>query len=135
MKIERFLIAFSLLYFAQVSVGSPIGYDCKVLHVYSLAEDGLLRASGFEKFMGGSTFTISNDTGEIVGDVVPTLKAKSIHVINHGSTENSFKSMALFEGQVQIIEVQEFIKGDEKPFVASSMGGAGIVTGICKNKN
>jgi hypothetical protein len=30
------------------------------------------------------------------------------------------------------IEVKEFRKGTVKPFVSSSMGGAGIVTGICK---
>jgi len=33
---------------------------------------------------------------------------------------------------VQLLEIQEFRHGESKPFVAISMGGAGIVTGLCK---
>jgi hypothetical protein len=40
--------------------------------------------------------------------------------------------VAEFEGQIQVIEIQEFNKKSKKPFVAISMGGAGIVTGMCE---
>ena len=82
--------------------------------------------------MKGGSFSVSRITGEILGEVVPTLMASSTRVVNHGSTENSFKSVADFAGQVQVLEIQEFKHGVTKPFVALSMGGAGIVTGTCK---
>jgi hypothetical protein len=82
--------------------------------------------------MKGSAFSVSRVTGEIIGEVVPTLMAKSTRVVNQGSKENSFKAVADFGEQYQLLEVLEFRPGDVKPFVAASMGGAGIVTGTCK---
>ena len=82
--------------------------------------------------MKGSIFTVSRSTGEIVGKVVPTLMAKSTRVVSKGSKENSFKTVADFGEQYQLLEIQEFRESTVKPFVASSMGGAGIVTGLCK---
>lgn len=111
---------------------APLVYACDVLHVYDLADDASLKPSAWEKTMKGSSFSVSRVTGEIIGEVVPTLMAKSARVINRGSTENSFKALADFEGQVQVLEVQEFRPGPIKPFVALSMGGAGVVTGKCK---
>ena len=81
--------------------------------------------------MKGSQFSVSRVTGEIIGEVVPTLMAKSTRVVNKGTTENSFKAIADFGAQYQLIEIQEFRTENIKPFVASSMGGAGIVTGTC----
>ena len=82
--------------------------------------------------MKGGSFSVSRDTGKIIGEVVPTLMASSTRVVNHGSTKNSFKTVADFAGQVQVLEVQEFMHAVTKPFVALSMGGAGIVTATCK---
>ncbi|WP_372694751.1 hypothetical protein [Immundisolibacter sp.] len=82
--------------------------------------------------MKAGSFSVSRVTGEIIGDVVPTPMAKSTRVVNKGTKENSFKAVADFGEQYQLIEVQEFVTGEVKPFVASSMGGAGIVTGTCK---
>ena len=114
------------------ATAGPLAYTCEVLHVYSLSEKGTLEASGFEKEMKGSLFSVSRVTGEIIGATVPTLLAKSTRVVNKGSKENSFKSVADFEVNFQILEVQEFRDGSVKPFVVTSMGGAGIVTGTCK---
>jgi hypothetical protein len=103
-----------------------------VEHVYDLADDASLSPSYFEKTMKGGTFSVSRFTREIVGQVLPTLLSTSTRVVSYGSTENSFKTVADFEGQVQVLEVKEFKEGSIKPFVAMSMGGAGIVTGECK---
>lgn len=117
---------------SQPSVSAPWSYTCEVKHVYSLTDDAALGTSGFEKTMKGGNFSVSREGGEIVGEVVSTLGAKATRVVNRGSTENSFKTVADFDGQIQILEVQEFQKGMIKPFIAMSMGGAGVITGTCK---
>jgi len=125
----------SLLLALAVSASAtagPLAYTCEVLRVYDLSEKGTLKASGFEKFLKGSLFSVSRVTGEIIGATVPTLLAKSTRVVNKGSTENSFKSVANFEVNIQILQVQEFRDGSVKPFVVSSTSGADIFTGTCK---
>ena len=129
-RIINILIIF-LLSSVNVLAGER-AYTCEVLHVYKLADDGSLVTSGFEKQMKGSGFSVSRITGEIIGEVIPTEMAKKTGVVNKGSERNSFKAWADFGNQFQLIEVQEFRKGTVKPFVSSSMGGAGIVTGVCK---
>ena len=111
---------------------ATLSYTCEVTNVYGLNDDGSLKVSSFDKGMKANKFSVSRVTGEIIGQVVPTIMANSTRVINKGSSENSFKTVAEFDEQFQILEVQEFRKGDSKPFVSSSMGGAGIVTGLCK---
>lgn len=122
----------ALLVLSLGAGAAELAYTCEVEHVYDLADNASLEVSGFEKTMRGGTFSVSRVTGEIIGQVVPTLMAASTRVVNRGSKENSFKAVADFEGQVQVLEVQEFKKDPAKPFIALSMGGAGIVTGTCK---
>ncbi|MEK6786340.1 MAG: hypothetical protein AABY61_12745 [Nitrospirota bacterium] len=117
---------------AGATQAGPLAYTCTVTHVYTLTDSATIEVSGFEKEMKGSSFSVSRVTGEIIGEVVPTLLAKSTRVVNKGTKENSFKAVADFGEQFQLLEVQEFKPGAAKPFIASSMGGAGIVTGTCK---
>jgi hypothetical protein len=58
--------------------------------------------------------------------------AEYTRVVNKGSNEYSFKAVADFGENYQLLEVQGFRESSVKPFIASSMGGAGIVTGLCK---
>lgn len=134
MRLLSPLMAVSLYAAATATcMGAELAYTCKVTHVYDLSEDGSLQPfTFFESDMVGSYFSVSRLTGEIIGEVVPTLMAKSTRVVNRGSSEYSFKAVADFGDQYQLLEVQEFRVGVMKPFVASSMGGAGIVTGVCR---
>ena len=116
----------------STSIASELAYTCKIKHVYELDKDGSLIASPWNKQFIGSEFSVSRVTGEIIGEVIPTLLAESKKVIHPGNTEYSFKTIANFKNQSQLLEVKEFSKGDTKPFVAMSMGGAGIVSGVCK---
>lgn len=125
-------------------------YKCKVKNVYELNDHGSLRVSNWEKQFKGGEFSVSFTTGEIVGKVIPTLMANSTKVINKGNESYSFKSIAEFDAvnkplstgsedavstkSFQLLEIQVFRQGTIKPFVAMSMGGAGIVTGTCKCK-
>jgi len=127
-------VFFAILFFSfnVTAMASELSYTCEVKHVYKLTDEGKLDISGFEKSMKGSGFSVSRLTGEIIGLVLPTLMAKSTYVVNKGSAEYSFKAVADFGNQFQILEVKKFKEGALKPFVSASMGGAGIVTGLCK---
>lgn len=114
------------------SMEPPKSYSCEVKHVYSLTDQGSLGASQWQEQMKGSEFTVSVISGEIVGDVLTTALASSTTVINEGSKDNSFKTVADFADQYQVVEIQVFREGKVKPFVALSMGGAGVVTGVCQ---
>ncbi len=130
-RIVQVLLAIFFVFNNANVIAAELSYTCEVTHIYKLSNDGSLGISPFEKQMKGSSFSVSRVTGEIIGEVIPTLMARSTRVVNHGSTKNSFKAVADFGNQFQIIEVKEFLKVPVKPFVSSSMGGAGIVTGLC----
>ncbi len=142
------LLLFILSVICPLSFADDITYKCKVINVYDLNDDGELRSSNWEKQFKGSEFSVSRTTGEIVGEVIPTTLADSTRVINKGNESYSFKSIAEFDSvnkpltsgaekevstaNFQLLEIQVFHKGAIKPFIAMSMGGAGIVTGICE---
>jgi len=111
---------------------AKLAYTCVIKAVYDLDDQGLLRLSAWNKDFGGDAFSVSRLTGQIIGTVVPTLNATSTEVINQGGSAWSFRAIARFEKNLQLIEIKEFKKGENKPFVVASMGGAGIVTGLCK---
>jgi len=77
-------------------------------------------------------FSVSRDTGEIIGPVMETYNAYSTEVISKGSRENSFIAVAKFKTTLQFIEVEEYKKVDLKPFVAFSASFGDIVTGLCE---
>lgn len=132
MRIGQFVAAVLLLTLCNNAIAGDLAYTCEVSEVYELSDKGSLEISTWSKQMKGSAFSVSRMTGEIVGEVVPTLMAKSTRVINNASKENAFKSVADFGEQYQILEVQEFREDVVKPFISLSMGGAGIVVGTCK---
>ena len=133
MKILKgFFLLLLLMPLAATSEAGGLGYDCVIKKVYDVDDAGVLKTSGWQEQFKTNKFSVSRKTGKIAGQTLTTILAKNTRVINQGSKENSFKAVAEFEGQIQVIEIQEFKEGVKKPFVATSMGGAGIVTGICK---
>ena len=133
MSQSKYLITLMYIFiFSEPLFAGSDSYSCRIIHTYDTTDDGLLRTSGFHDSFKGGEFTVLKSTGAISGDTLTTLRAVRTQVINYGSGGNSFKAVAYFDGQVQVIEVQEFKGGAEKPFIAISMGGAGIVTGMCK---
>lgn len=120
-----------------VAFANEVSYTCTVLNTYELENDGSLRRSGFDGDFRGERFTVSRANGQITGSVVPTLLAQDTDVLSYGDSSNSFRTIASFASaasgrDIQVLYVQEFVPGKNKPFVVSSMGGAGIVTGTCE---
>lgn len=148
MMIRIIMPLFILFIVSSTSFAGRLSYACKIIHVYDLDDDGSLRTSGWEEQFKDCEFSVSRVTGEIIGEVIPTLLANSKKVINIGNEKYSFESIADFDAVnkplstgtersedtagVQLLHIEEFRHGDRKPFVAMSMGGAGIVTGLCK---
>ena len=123
------------------AAASEIDYTCRVGHVYHLQALGTLTTapeSELEKNMRKNPFTISRETGAVAGksSTLDTSSAKSTLVIHRGSAESSFEAVADFgvfksgTHPYQVIKVEEYQRGSEKPFVA--MGDLEIITGICK---
>ena len=126
------ITATTLLAVWGVSEGGELAYVCVVEHVYDVSAYGKLIESELDDEMEGARFAVSRLDGKILGEVLATPLAESTRVVNRGSGGNSFKAIADFGDQFQSLEVQEFREGERKPFVASSMGKAGIVTGVCR---
>ena len=131
-KYDKFSLFFLLFFLPSICQAGDLTYDCVIKQVYDVNDVGELKASGWQSQFEGDKFSVSRETGKIIGKTLTTVFAKETRVVNFGYKANSFKALAEFEGQIQLIEIQEFKEGVEKPFIASSMGGAGIVTGICK---
>jgi hypothetical protein len=109
-----------------------LAYVCTVEHVYDVSDYGKLTESELDDELEGARFAVSRLDGKILGEVLTTPSAESTRAVDRGSGSNSFKAVADFGDRFQSLEVQEFREGERKPFVALSMGGAGIVTGDCR---
>lgn len=129
-----FFVFLFYAFLVSETIADDLWYDCIIKNVYDINDAGKIEVSGWrDQFIGGK-FKISRLTGKIEGETLTTIRAKETRVINYGSGENSFKAVAEFDGQIQLIEIKVFKKGIKKPFIVSSMGGAGIVTGTCTCK-
>jgi len=133
MKLFNYLFAVLILSLTvSTAMAGESSYTCEVLHAYDLERDGSIGISGFVKQFRGSKFIVSKKDGKIEGYVVPTKLAKSTRVIQTGSTEYSFRSIADFGHDIQMLDIREFVPGKQKPFVATAFSGAGIVSGVCE---
>jgi hypothetical protein len=121
-----------LLVVRGISEAGELAYVCTVEHAYKVSDYGKLIASEFDDELEGARFAVSRLDGKILGEVLATTQADSTRVVDRGTGSNSFKAVADFGDRFQVLEVQEFHEGESKPFVASSMGGAGIVSGVCR---
>ena len=130
--IIRMIIAFFVLLVVSFNAVAGELYTCKILNVCELAGYGSLKHSDLEKQFKDSEFIISRATGDIIEVVVPTLLPGSTKIVIKGNDENPFRSVAEIRDGVQVIEIDESVPDEEKPFIAVTIGGAEIVTGLCK---
>jgi hypothetical protein len=95
--IMAIVVSFISFLNCHIALAGDLAYACKINHVYELDDNGSLRISNWEKQFKNSEFSVSRRTGEIAGEVIPTLLANSTKVINKGNKEYSFKSIAHFD--------------------------------------
>lgn len=133
MKIHTlFILIIGVLIFPSILIAGDLTYECTINNVYELDDFGALETPSWHDGFTGSKFKVSRETGRIIGKTLTTEFSKEIKVLNFGSKEYSFKSIAIFNNGIQLIEIQEFKSGSKKPFISASLGGAGVVTGSCE---
>jgi len=129
----RIIMAFFILFVVSFNaVAGEHSYTCTIMHVYELDNDGSLRSSDVEKQFKGKGFLISRVTGEIIGDVVPSLLSRSSKIIVKGNNDYPFKAVTDFGYQAQLVRTNGFFPEVKKSFFATSIGGAGFITGLCE---
>jgi hypothetical protein len=127
-----------LLYLAFIgqSNAGQYSYECTIGNIYDLTSNGKLEESNqnWQSMFQGDKFYVNRSNGQITGSTLPTDLAKEIRVINRGSSEYDFKTIAVFEhsfdDQWQVLSISESLDGLIKPFSAYTV--AGITSGTCK---
>lgn len=133
MVTKTIITLFILLVISVNAVAGEHFYNCKIMNIYELDDDGSLKTSDLEIQYKGTGFVISRVTGEIIGgDVVPTLLTSSTNVIIKRYGEYHFKSFADFACQYQSTQSNGFIPDGRKSFFAVSIDGNKFITGVCK---
>ena len=132
----RFKIACSVTLIATFSGlnvnAAPLYYDCVVHHSYGLAADGELVSEENGNGFVGSAFHVNRITGEISGTLTHTRGADSTRILHRGNSDTPFKSIAEFNGDLQLLIINEAAEGAEKAFVINTGGGTGIQSGVCE---
>ncbi len=129
----RIIIAFFILFVVSFNaVAGERTYTCKIVNVYELGSDGSLISSDLDKKFKGSEFLISRVTGEIIGEVVPTLLTSSSKIMFRNSDELPFKSLTDFDYKPQLVETTVLDPEEKKSFYAISIDGAEVITGLYK---
>ena len=108
-------------------------YRCEVLSDAYIKTNGEL-AVVQDSPRVGLEFVVIKKTGEVVGDVMDTLKNPK--VLASGSASNSYKVIwtQKAEGKngffVEYLSIEEFVKGSKKPF--GFFSGGLLMTGVCE---
>jgi hypothetical protein len=135
MKKLLLLLLLSLTFLGQ-SFAGEYAYECTIGNVYALTDDGKIEEThqNWQGMFQGEKFYVSRLNGEIVGSTLPTALAKEVRIINPGSSEYDFQTIAIFEtayaDEWQVLSIQEFVEGNIKPF--SAFTAAGITSGTCE---
>jgi hypothetical protein len=122
----------SLLLLGQAAVGADSSYECEVRRVYTLSDQSEFEPYWLEKNYKGKRFSVSRKTGEIRGAVAATSTAQTTRVVHPGNESYSFKAVAESAYQIQVIEIHEYRRGLEKPFVVHIQGDIAFLTGHCR---
>ncbi len=110
------------------------GYICKIVEVRVLSNEGtLIESKKFTRQFEDRSFSINRNNGEMIGMPFTTSAYKSTTVLDRGSENSSFKSMAQSEAPLaaMFMYVAEHFQDREKPFWGTA-NGTQIYSGICE---
>ena len=131
-------LLFLLVMFSNICLAESV-FECVVKADYYLNHDGALEASSLSKYVVGKKFTIYRKSGHILGCCGMSTflnEPVEVKVITYGDSYMNFKSVAIWEEQIQQVIVKTITGFDgkpipeEKPFTAFTSGR--ILTGLCK---
>jgi hypothetical protein len=81
---------------SSISEAGDLTYDCVIKNIYDIDDAGILVESGWQSEFQSNKFTVSRETGKVLGETLTTVLAKNTRVINFGSEDYSFKTVAEF---------------------------------------
>jgi hypothetical protein len=131
---KRLVIVFAMALFSGLSFAGTTGYQCVVVDVMGLRNDGKMKSYPKNPEIGRK-FAVSRSTGEVIGEVSFGMNVKP-QVLGIGSKDNSFKVMWTAQAggksgmHVDLLTIEEFVVGPKKPFIVTV--GSFITTGICE---
>lgn len=134
-KIFHRFIFFAGLMLSMQSYADNNGYLCTILEIQELGTSGIFAThKGALTQLIGKSFSIDRATGKVIGLPFSNESYKEIRVFDHGSTDNSYKHMAISHPPniwIQYIYVAEYKKSPEKPFWGTDDGDK-IFNGVCE---
>ena len=111
----------------------PFVYQCQVMSDTYIKVDGSLDVLQDSSRIG-QKFTVMKKTGDVIGEVMDSLKNPK--VLSSGSDKNSYKvlweqkSSGKSRAYVDYLNIDEFVKGEKKPF--GFFSGSLLLTGLCE---
>ncbi len=129
--------------FAAASVVAQETYVCQVKQIWQWSKTGALEPDILTQLWLDDTFIIDRMTGEIESPDFP-MRNNKLKVYHKGSTRNHFMALSVTPGEngtedepampdAAMLQVVEFEKGEDKPFVLTdTIAGGRVTTGICK---
>lgn len=131
-SLAYFLSIFALLLSQSVFAGEKT-YRCEVLSDAYIKSNGELAVVSDSPRIG-QEFAVIKRTGEVIGDVIDSLKNPKI--IASGSSGNAYKVIWVQKSAgkngafVDYLSIEEFASGQKKPF--GFFSGGLLMTGVCE---
>jgi hypothetical protein len=123
-----------LLVSSGAALAGDTHYNCVIISASQLTEKGTLDSHRSLKSTLGEKFTVDRMTGRVIGGPLDNSQMK-IELIDKGSNEMSFQAFAQAQARTHTthIEIQEFVRSSEKPFVGTTtLYFPGVYSGTCK---
>lgn len=116
------------------TIGGPNAYDCKVLEVKELQDDGKLveAAAAFRAQSVGATFVVNRETGVITGAVGGNGNFDT-WTVTFTPPDNPFYVVSTTRSphrNVEYLSVRDWAEGQDKPFVLAE--SSHVFSGVCR---
>ncbi len=139
MKVGFLASAAVLVSFAQIAAANS--YRCTFTEVFTVSPAGDREENALRDYLLSQVAVVDRKTGKVFHPEFGNEFYKERKILDSGSKDSSFKVIALSgqnstraDGQlfqnVSYFQINEYIEGQDKPFVAVAGGTIGI--GFCK---
>ena len=124
----KFIVAALLAAASTVCQCSPTDYQCVITEELHLEAGGALKP--FTKPINiGERFAVDRDTGRVTCGPFMRSAITRTTLVHRGGNATAFKAIYTQHGDVELLQVEEFATGIEKPFVALIL--LTVLAGVC----
>jgi hypothetical protein len=113
---------------SAVCHGADLDYQCVITQELHLEAGGSLKR--FAKPINiGERFAVDRDTGRVTGGPFMRSAITRTTLVHRGGNATAFKAIYTQLGDVEVLQVEEFAPGKDKPFVAVTL--LTVLAGVC----